>query len=54
MIPVEHGRRIFEAANEPKEIVIFENADHQGLWKAGLWPAALRFLEKHGVAATEP
>jgi hypothetical protein len=51
IVPVEHGRRLFEAANEPKAIVVFEEADHQDLWDVGLWPAVLRFLEEHGVAA---
>lgn len=51
IVPVEHGRRLFEAANEPKAIRVFEEADHQDLWDVGLWPVALNFLEEHGVAA---
>jgi fermentation-respiration switch protein FrsA (DUF1100 family) len=50
IVPVEHGRRLFEMASEPKDILVFEDADHHHLWEAGLWPAALEFLQKHGVA----
>jgi fermentation-respiration switch protein FrsA (DUF1100 family) len=50
IVPVEHGRRLFEMASEPKEILVFEDADHADLWEAGLWPAALEFLQKRGVA----
>jgi fermentation-respiration switch protein FrsA (DUF1100 family) len=51
VIPVEHGRSLFEAADQPKELVIVEGAGHGDLWKRGLWPAVLAFLEKNGVTA---
>jgi fermentation-respiration switch protein FrsA (DUF1100 family) len=49
IVPVEYGRQLFEAANEPKAIRVFEEADHHSLWKAGLWSAALELLEKSGA-----
>jgi uncharacterized protein len=51
MVPVEHGRRLFEAAGEPKALVIIDGASHSDLWDRGLWPAVLEFLRKQGVAA---
>ncbi|MBO6890602.1 MAG: alpha/beta fold hydrolase [Roseibium sp.] len=39
VIPVEHGRRLFEIANDPKELVIVEGIGHSDLWKNGLWTA---------------
>ena len=49
VIPVESGRRLFEAADEPKELVIVDGAGHLDLWKSGLWPIVLDFLKKNGV-----
>jgi len=37
VIPVEHGRRLFGFAPEPKELVILDGVDHSDLWKNGLW-----------------
>jgi fermentation-respiration switch protein FrsA (DUF1100 family) len=51
VIPVEHGRKLFEATGEPKELVIVEGAGHGDLWKRGLWPVVLQFLKKNGVTA---
>lgn len=49
VIPVQSGRRLFEAADEPKELVIVDGAGHLELWKRGLWPIVLDFLMKNGV-----
>jgi fermentation-respiration switch protein FrsA (DUF1100 family) len=54
VIPVEHGRRLFEAAGEPKRLLIIEGAAHDDLWERGLWPAVLDFLRANGVAAQAP
>jgi fermentation-respiration switch protein FrsA (DUF1100 family) len=51
VIPVEHGRRLFESAGEPKQIAIIEGARHNDLWERGLWPAVLGFLQTYPVAA---
>lgn len=37
VIPVEHGKRLFDYANEPKELLVIEGAGHSDLWKRGLW-----------------
>lgn len=39
VIPVEHGKRLYEFASEPKELLIIEGAGHGDLWKRGLWEA---------------
>lgn len=49
IVPVEHGRRLFEAARQPKELRVLDGSGHHDLWEAGLWQAALDFLEKNGV-----
>lgn len=41
VIPVEHGRRLFGFAPEPKELVILDGVDHSDLWKNGLWEKVL-------------
>lgn len=45
IVPVEHGRSLFAAANEPKELRIFEESGHHDLWEDGLWQAVLEFLQ---------
>ncbi len=37
IIPVEHGRRLFDLAPEPKDLLIIEGAGHGDLWDNGLW-----------------
>ncbi|GAA0778820.1 alpha/beta hydrolase [Roseibium denhamense] len=37
IIPVAHGQRLFDAAPDPKEIVIFDGGQHGDLWTLGLW-----------------
>jgi fermentation-respiration switch protein FrsA (DUF1100 family) len=49
VVPVEHGRRLFEAAHEPKALFIVEGGEHSDLWDRGLWPEVLRFLSEQGV-----
>ena len=39
VIPVDHGRKVFELANDPKELLIIDGADHGNLWDNGLWDA---------------
>jgi len=54
VIPVEHGRRLFELAPEPKQLAIVDGAGHDNLWDAGLWPTVLEFLRANGVSAQAP
>jgi fermentation-respiration switch protein FrsA (DUF1100 family) len=40
LVPPEHGRRLFEAANEPKRLLIVPGADHNDVFVQGgaaLW-----------------
>lgn len=37
IIPVEHGKRLFEFAKSPKDLRILEGATHGNLWSNGLW-----------------
>jgi len=41
IVPVEHGKRLYGFAREPKELAIFEGVDHGDLWKNGLWEKVL-------------
>ncbi|WP_299810992.1 alpha/beta hydrolase [uncultured Roseibium sp.] len=41
LISVEHGKRLFERATDPKRLFIVEGAGHGNLWGNGLWPAVL-------------
>ncbi|MHA7774272.1 alpha/beta hydrolase [Roseibium sp. M-1] len=50
IIPVEHGRRLFEFAKDPKKLIIVEGVDHSDLWTNGLWEAVLAEWEKLGGA----
>lgn len=49
VVPVAQGRALFEAANEPKRLVVVDGAGHSDLWERGLWPALLDFLTETGV-----
>ncbi|MEM5580987.1 alpha/beta hydrolase [Roseibium sp. AS2] len=41
LIPVAHGRDLFERAGDPKRSVIVDGAGHGDLWDKGLWNAVL-------------
>lgn len=42
IIPVGHGKRVFDLAPEPKELKIVDGVSHSDLWKNGLWDAVQR------------
>ena len=44
VIPVEMGRRIYRAANEPKRIELFPQGSHSDLFDHGAWNKAQTFL----------
>ncbi len=46
VIPVEHGKRLFAAANEPKHAVIFPRSGHNDLYDHGAGTAVLEFLAR--------
>jgi fermentation-respiration switch protein FrsA (DUF1100 family) len=49
VIPVEMGRRVFRAANEPKRIELFALGSHSDLFDYGAWQKAQVFLTSVGV-----
>jgi len=54
IIPVEHGRRLFERAAEPKELVIVDGAGHSDLWDSGLWDAVQAAYEENRPVGQKP
>jgi len=46
VIPVAHGRRLFELAREPKQLEIFAGGDHDSLVRDGIYVRIERFLER--------
>jgi hypothetical protein len=47
VVPIRFGRRVFDAALEPKEAVWFENGGHEDLASQGSHPVVLDFLRRH-------
>jgi fermentation-respiration switch protein FrsA (DUF1100 family) len=45
VVPVEMGRRLYDAAKEPKRIELFPRAGHNDLFDHGAWEKAEAFLE---------
>ena len=54
VIPVEHGRRLYEVTGDPKQIAIIEGAGHGDLWDRGLWPTVLEFLRTNAAPPQAP
>jgi hypothetical protein len=49
-VPIAHGRRVLEAAAEPKEGRFFEAAGHSDLHDFGIADDVIAFLARHGLA----
>jgi fermentation-respiration switch protein FrsA (DUF1100 family) len=47
VIPVEMGKRLFAAANEPKRLEVLPDADHNDMSDHGAWEKAARFLRRY-------
>ncbi len=47
VIPIEFGRKLFEAAKAPKDMIVFENAGHTGMFMMGAFTKIREFLECH-------
>ncbi|MBF0128592.1 MAG: alpha/beta hydrolase [Alphaproteobacteria bacterium] len=47
VVPVELGRRLFDAAPEPKEAAYFPRAGHTDLYQHGAIPKILDFIARH-------
>jgi fermentation-respiration switch protein FrsA (DUF1100 family) len=48
VIPVEMGRRVYRAANEPKRIELFAQGAHEDLFEHGAWEKTQTFLASGG------
>jgi pimeloyl-ACP methyl ester carboxylesterase len=48
VIPVEMGRRVYRAANEPKRIELFAQCAHEALFDHGAWEKTQAFLVSGG------
>jgi fermentation-respiration switch protein FrsA (DUF1100 family) len=46
VVPFALGRRLFEAANEPKEFITVPNGDHNDPRSEKFWKAADRFIDR--------
>ncbi len=47
VISVAHGRRLFEMANEPKELVILPGVGHEAIGSPQVWGRGLDHLRSH-------
>ena len=45
VIPVDMGRRVYEAANDPKHLELFAEGHHSDLFDHGAWDKVLAFVE---------
>ena len=45
LVPVEHGKALFQLANEPKTLKVFPKANHVDLYDHGAMAIVTRFLE---------
>jgi fermentation-respiration switch protein FrsA (DUF1100 family) len=52
-IPVEMGRRVYQAAKQPKEVAVFPRGTHVDLFKHGAWEATKDFIARI-IPGTEP
>ncbi|MDP1702018.1 MAG: alpha/beta hydrolase [Aestuariivirga sp.] len=46
LIPVEFGRRLFAAANQPKELEIVQGSDHEVLFEETTWARETEFFAR--------
>lgn len=47
LIPVEYGKTLFAAANEPKQLVIVARAGHEIIFEEETWDRELAFFQSH-------
>jgi fermentation-respiration switch protein FrsA (DUF1100 family) len=53
VVPFAMGRKVFEAANQPKQFVAFPKAGHDDHYLFGSYEAVLSWLQQLGAAAGE-
>lgn len=44
-IPLQSAKKLFEAANQPKQMETYQNGQHNDLYTHGAWQDILKFLE---------
>lgn len=49
LIPVEHAKTLFAAANEPKQLAIVARAGHEIIFEEETWDRELAFFQSHLV-----
>ncbi|MGH6855739.1 MAG: alpha/beta hydrolase [Aestuariivirga sp.] len=49
LIPVEFGRRLFDAANEPKELAIISGHGHEALFEEATWTREAEFFARQAL-----
>lgn len=47
LIPFDHGKRLYEAANQPKEFFVLDGGDHNDPLPGEFFDALKRFLKEH-------
>ena len=47
LIPLELGQELFDLAHEPKKMIVYDDASHTGLFRAGAFSEIRSFLEEH-------
>lgn len=47
VIPVDQGRRLYEMANEPKELVILPGQGHDAIGSPDVWAREVQFFRRH-------
>lgn len=46
VVPVRFGKKLYAAANEPKTLKVYENANHMGIYDEGFVNAIVAFVEE--------
>jgi len=54
IVPFEMGKRLYDAANEPKEFVRLPEADHNDFLPAGYYDTVVRFLDSLAPPSGRP
>ncbi|MBO6755219.1 MAG: alpha/beta hydrolase [Roseibium sp.] len=54
IIPVEHGRALYQLADDPKRLEIFAGAGHGDLWLRGLWGKVVAYWQELDTNPSSP
>ena len=47
LVPVKHAQALFSAANEPKKLIVYPEAEHGNLFDFANWRDVLNWLREH-------